>query len=154
MAGVVQLHPFTDAGGEQEAQLRQVQLIRHSAFRFASRAAPTAGQLRITRLNIYSGLYLEWARVRMAIDPSKIIPDLVPQLEPDIVLVSHESMDHFDAEVCLRWLRNGRTVLLGSWGTIAALAGVLVVRHHHGDHDFAAAVCVAGHVWAVVSRAL
>jgi L-ascorbate metabolism protein UlaG (beta-lactamase superfamily) len=100
-------------------------LSRHSAFRFGSLPALGSGQLRLTRLNIYSGLYLEWGGIKILVDPAKIVPELVPSLEPDIILVSHESMDHFEADLCLRFLGNGRTVLLGSQGTLAALAGAL-----------------------------
>ena len=97
----------------------------HSAFQFANCPPVVPTQLRLTRLNIYSGLYLQWAEARIVIDPAKLVPDLIWQLAPDLILVSHESMDHFDPEVCLHWLERSGTALVGSWGTIAAFAGLL-----------------------------
>jgi L-ascorbate metabolism protein UlaG (beta-lactamase superfamily) len=95
------------------------------AFSMAGRPEVPPGKLRLTRLNIYSGVYIEFARTRVLVDPSYVLPEIVPELRPDLILVSHESMDHFDPELCLSLLTNPQTELIGSWGVITALCGQL-----------------------------
>lgn len=85
------------------------------------------GKMRLTRLNIYSALYIEFARTRVLVDPSYVLPEIAQELRPDIILVSHEFMDHFDAKLCLALLSRLETVLIGSWGVVAALAGEIGV---------------------------
>lgn len=95
------------------------------AFQIASWRRLSHGTIRLTRLNIYSGLYLEYRRARVLIDPSKILSSVATALAPDLILVSHESMDHFDAELCLKLLEKEKTYLIGSWGVIIALTSQL-----------------------------
>jgi L-ascorbate metabolism protein UlaG (beta-lactamase superfamily) len=84
-----------------------------------------AGTIRLTRLNIYSALYIEAREARILVDPSKILPEVAVHLRPDLILVSHESMDHFEAATCLELLRKEDTVLIGSWGVVIALTAHL-----------------------------
>lgn len=91
-------------------------------FHIQHRPPIASGQLRLTRLNIYSGLYLEWARCRVLIDPAKVPLQAAPHLHPDLILVSHESMDHFDASQCARLLEDPHRHLIGSWAVVLAFA--------------------------------
>jgi L-ascorbate metabolism protein UlaG (beta-lactamase superfamily) len=94
-------------------------------FAMSCRSAVEPGTMRLTRLNIYSALYIEFARTRVLVDPSYVLPEVAQELCPDLILVSHESMDHFDAKLCLSLLSRPETVFIGSWGVMAALAGEL-----------------------------
>lgn len=98
---------------------------RSDIFTIDRRPEPPAGTVRLTRLNIYSALYIESRQARILVDPSKVLPEVAAHLRPDLILVSHESMDHFDAAVCLELLRKGDTVLIGSWGVVIALVAHL-----------------------------
>lgn len=53
-------------------------------------------QILIRRYNIYSGMEITLDGVSICVDPAKIIPEVLEQLFPDIILISHESMDHLD----------------------------------------------------------
>ena len=50
----------------------------------------------IKRYNIYSGMDINFQNVSICIDPAKITPKDFQSLAPDIILISHESMDHMD----------------------------------------------------------
>lgn len=94
-------------------------------FAFDRRPPVAPGTVRLTRLNIYSALYIEWRQIRVLVDPSYILPEVALELCPDVILVSHESMDHFDAELCLKLLSKMEAILIGSWGVVLALADYL-----------------------------
>ncbi len=85
-------------------------------FAFDRRPPVAPGTVRLTRLNIYSALYIEWRQIRVLVDPSYILPEVALELCPDVILVSHESMDHFDVELCLKLLLKREAILIGSWG--------------------------------------
>lgn len=91
-------------------------------FQILHRPPVPIGQLRLTRLNIYSGLYLEWPRARVLIDPAKVPLQAAAAIDPDLILVSHESMDHFDPAYCATLLADPRRRLLGSWAVVLAFS--------------------------------
>jgi L-ascorbate metabolism protein UlaG (beta-lactamase superfamily) len=53
-------------------------------------------KIEIKRYNIYSGLELKTQDISICIDPAKIVPDELELLNPNMILISHESMDHMD----------------------------------------------------------
>ena len=53
-------------------------------------------KVMIKRYNIYSGMEITLDGVSICVDPAKIVPEVLQQLSPDIILISHESMDHLD----------------------------------------------------------
>ena len=52
--------------------------------------------VKLKRYNIYSGIEITSQGISICVDPAKITPMMLKQLEPDIILISHESMDHMD----------------------------------------------------------
>ncbi|WP_066501443.1 MBL fold metallo-hydrolase [Abyssisolibacter fermentans] len=52
--------------------------------------------ITIKRYNIYSGLEIKINDMSICVDPAKIVPNDLKLLNPDIILISHESMDHMD----------------------------------------------------------
>lgn len=50
----------------------------------------------IKRYNIYSGMKIDIDGISICVDPSKIVQSVLETMAPDIILISHESMDHLD----------------------------------------------------------
>lgn len=59
--------------------------------------------LYIRRLNQYSCVLMEQNGTRLLADPAKLSTNDVPTIIPDILLVSHESMDHLDIDAVAYW---------------------------------------------------
>lgn len=53
-------------------------------------------KLVIKRYNIYSGMDIKFQNISVCTDPAKITPKDFQSLAPDVILISHESMDHMD----------------------------------------------------------
>lgn len=53
-------------------------------------------ETKITRFNIYSCLTLQHDNLQLCFDPSKIRDSDIYKIVPDVILISHESMDHMD----------------------------------------------------------
>ena len=53
-------------------------------------------KIKVRRYNIYSGMEIRKDDLSICVDPAKIVPEVLCELAPDIILISHESMDHLD----------------------------------------------------------
>lgn len=53
-------------------------------------------KLNVSRFNIYSCLTLQHNNMQICFDPAKIRESDIDTISPDIIFISHESMDHMD----------------------------------------------------------
>ncbi|WP_455950086.1 MBL fold metallo-hydrolase [Eubacterium sp.] len=88
-------------------------------------------KILVRRYNIYSGLEVKTEEVSICVDPAKIMPDILTQLEPDIILISHESMDHLDP-VQVYYLQKKRNAKIFCSIAVA----VDLQQYYSGDIDF------------------
>ena len=59
------------------------------------------GQLLVSRFNIYSGIYLKTSDIDICTDLSKLPKPIAENINPDYLILSHLSLDHFDKKQIL-----------------------------------------------------
>ncbi|MHA1401667.1 MAG: MBL fold metallo-hydrolase [Candidatus Heimdallarchaeaceae archaeon] len=68
-------------------------------------------ELFVGRFNIYSGMIIQTNKICICTDLSKLPEPLVNKFQPDYIILSHMSLDHFDKKEILRHYSNKTKVL-------------------------------------------